>query len=239
MTTHALFREDAYAKTCTTVVAGLTEQGAVIVAVSNFYPTGGSQPGDSGGLRWAGGELAIADTRKVGDDIALVPADPNAVRPEIGAQVELELDWERRYRHMRVHTALHLLSVVIPLPVTGGAISAEKGRLDFDMPEAPEDKQALEDALNALVARDLEITEDWITDAELEAQPDLVKTMSVRPPVGQGRVRLVRIGTADEQIDLQPCGGTHVARTSEIGPLRFGKIEKKGKQNRRVSIHLQ
>lgn len=239
MTTQPLFREDAYAKTCTTEVTGLTDQGGIVVAVSNFYPMGGGQPGDSGTLRWAGGELAIADTRKAGDGIALVPADPDATRPEIGAQVELELDWDRRHRHMRVHTALHLLSVVIPLPVTGGSISAEKGRLDFDMPEAPEDKQALEDALNALVARDLEITEDWITDAELEAQPDLVKTMSVRPPMGQGRVRLVRIGTADEQIDLQPCGGTHVARTSEIGPLRFGKIEKKGKQNRRVSIHLQ
>jgi misacylated tRNA(Ala) deacylase len=139
---------------------------------------------------------------------------------------------------MRVHTALHLLSVVLPLPVTGGAISAGKGRLDFDMPEAPEDKQGIEDALNALIARDLPVSDDWITDAELEANPGLVKTMSVRPPTGQGRVRLVRIGAGADQVDLQPCGGTHVRRTTEIGIVRLGKIEKKGKQNRRVSILL-
>jgi misacylated tRNA(Ala) deacylase len=128
--------------------------------------------------------------------------------------------------------------VVIPLPVSGGSISAEKGRLDFDMPEAPEDKQAVEDALNALIARDLPVTETWITDAELDANPGLVKTMSVRPPTGQGRVRLVRIGQGSEQIDLQPCGGTHVKSTAEIGTVRLGKIEKKGKQNRRVYLHI-
>lgn len=239
--TTPLFREDAYAQSCTSTVTGHTAEGGIVVAASVFYPMGGGQPGDSGTLRWEGQELAIIDTRKAGEggrDIALMPADADAPRPEIGTRVEMTLDWERRLRHMRVHTALHLLSVVIPLPVTGGSISAEKGRLDFDMPDAPADKQALEAALNALVARDLVVSESWITDAQLDAQPDLVKTMSVRPPTGQGRVRLVRIGTKSEQIDLQPCGGTHVARTSEIGPLRFGKIEKKGKQNRRVSIHL-
>jgi misacylated tRNA(Ala) deacylase len=139
---------------------------------------------------------------------------------------------------MRMHTALHLLSVVLPLPVTGGAIGAGKGRLDFDMPEAPEDKSTLEDALNALVARDLPVTEDWITEAELAANPALVKTMSVAPPTGAGRVRLIRIGQGAEQVDLQPCGGTHVPSTAEIGPLRLGKIEKKGRQNRRVTLHL-
>ncbi len=150
----------------------------------------------------------------------------------------LDLDWDRRLQHMRVHTALHLLSVVIPLPVSGGAIGAGKGRLDFDMPEAPADKQAIEDALNELIARDLAVTESWITDGELDANPALVKTMSVRPPAGQGRVRLVRIGIGAEQIDLQPCGGTHVRSTAEIGRVALGKIEKKGKQNRRVTLTL-
>jgi len=139
---------------------------------------------------------------------------------------------------MRVHTALHLLSVAIPLPVSGGAISAEKGRLDFNMPEAPEDKTAIEAALNDLIAQDLEVSETWITDAELDANPALVKTMSVQPPRGAGKVRLVRIGAGDTQVDLQPCGGTHVARTGEIGAIRIGKIEKKGRQNRRVYLHL-
>ena len=139
---------------------------------------------------------------------------------------------------MRVHTALHLLSVAIPLPVTGGQIGAEKGRLDFDMPEAPEDREALEARLNALVAADHPVTEEWITDAELAARPEMVKTMAVKPPMGQGHVRLIRIGTPEATVDLQPCGGTHVASTGEIGTLRLGKIEKKGKQNRRVSVHL-
>jgi misacylated tRNA(Ala) deacylase len=137
-----------------------------------------------------------------------------------------------------VHTALHLLSVVIPLPVTGGAIGAGKGRLDFDMETPPEDVAALEAALNALIAADHPVADEWITDAELEANPGLVKTMAVKPPMGQGRVRLVRIGTPTHTIDLQPCGGTHVRRTGEIGAVRFGKIEKKGRQNRRVSITL-
>jgi Ser-tRNA(Ala) deacylase AlaX len=139
---------------------------------------------------------------------------------------------------MRVHTALHLLSVVIPLPVTGGSIGTEKGRLDFAMDEPPQDKVALENALNALIEQDLQVTDRWITDAELLADPSLVKTMSVSPPTGQGHVRLVRIGNASRQVDLQPCGGTHVARTSEIGRIRFGKVEKKGRMNRRVTIHL-
>ena len=139
---------------------------------------------------------------------------------------------------MRIHTALHLLSVVIPLPVTGGSISQGKGRLDFDMVDPPEDKEALAVALNDLVARDLEVSEDWITEAELDANPGLVKTMSVQPPRGAGRIRLIRIGNTETQVDLQPCGGTHVARTGEIGRLRLGKVEKKGARNRRVYLHL-
>jgi misacylated tRNA(Ala) deacylase len=201
---------------------------------SVFYPTGGGQPGDSGRIEWEGGALAIATAVKVeGGAVALVPAEPRAM-PPVGAPVHLVLDWARRHRHMRVHTALHLLSVVIPLPVTGGQIGVDRGRLDFDMPDPPGDMAAVEAALNRLIDRDLAVTQEWITDAELAANPGLVKTMSVHPPVGQGRVRLVRIG----QIDLQPCGGTHVARTGEIGRVEMGKIEKKGRVNRRVTISL-
>ncbi|WP_068303008.1 alanyl-tRNA editing protein [Pararhodobacter sp. CCB-MM2] len=236
--TDPLFRKDAYLRQCTTTVTRITEDGALVVAASVFYPQGGGQPGDTGWLDWDGQRLEVANTRKEGaTEVALILAEGAPTPPE-GAEVTMELDWERRYRHMRVHTALHLLSVVIPLPVSGGAIGAEKGRLDFDMPEAPEDKDALEAQLNALIARDLSVSESWITDEEMEANMDLVKTMSVRPPMGQGRVRLVRIGTEDEQIDLQPCGGTHVRSTAEIGPVTLGKIEKKGKQNRRVSLLL-
>jgi misacylated tRNA(Ala) deacylase len=166
-----------------------------------------------------------------------VPAEARPL-PPIGADLRQRIDWDRRHRHMRVHTALHLLSVVIPLPVTGGQIGADKGRLDFDMPEVPADVPALNAALAALIARDLAVSDSWISDDELLANPGLVKTMSVRPPMGQGKVRLVRIGDAESQIDLQPCGGTHVARTAEIGEVEIGKIEKKGKLNRRVSLIL-
>ncbi|HHX89033.1 MAG TPA: alanyl-tRNA editing protein [Paracoccus sp.] len=235
--TEPLFRTDPYLRQCAARITGTTENGALIIDRSVFYPAGGGQPGDSGVLRWTEGTLEIIDTIKAGDGVALVPA-PGAALPGPGERVELALDWDRRHRHMRVHTALHLLSVVLPLPVTGGAIGAEKGRLDFDMPEAPADKDALEAALNALIARDLPLREDWITEAELDANPALVKTMSVQPPRGQGRIRLVRIGEGEVPVDLQPCGGTHVARTGEIGPVRLGKIEKKGRQNRRVTLHL-
>ena len=235
--TEPLFRTDAYARHCTTLVTRLTGDGAPVPAASVFYPTGGGQPGDSGHLVWNGGTASIIDTRKADDDIALILAEGYPVPPP-GTEVTMHLDWDRRHRLMRVHTALHLLSVIIPLPVSGGAIGDGKGRLDFDMPDSPADKQALEDALNALIARDLTISERWITDAELDANPGLVKTMSVRPPTGQGRVRLVRIGTEDAQIDLQPCGGTHVRTSAEIGRIQLGKIEKKGKQNRRVTLTL-
>lgn len=233
-----LFRNDAYMRDATGTVLALTEEGGIVLDQTIFYPTSGGQPGDSGRLVWDGGAMEIATAVKgEGADIILVPAEPASL-PPVGAEVRQELDWERRHRHMRVHTALHLLSVVIPLPVTGGSIGADKGRLDFDMPEAPENKDALTDAMNALIGRDLWISEQWITDAELDANPGLVKTMSVQPPRGKGRIRLVRIGDEDETVDLQPCGGTHVSRTGEIGRVRIGKIEKKGKQNRRVYLHL-
>ena len=235
--TKLLFRDDAYLAAADCTIIGHTSEGALIVDRSVFYPTGGGQPGDSGVLDWGGGRMQIATTIRVDGGLALVPAEPVAM-PPIGAPARMILDWARRHRHMRIHTALHLLSVVIPLPVTGGQISTDRGRLDFDMPDPPGDPAAVEGVLNSLIDRDLVITEDWITDAELEANPGLVKTMSVRPPMGQGRVRLIRIGTGADQIDLQPCGGTHVARTAEIGRIEIGKIEKKGRQNRRVSIHL-
>jgi misacylated tRNA(Ala) deacylase len=219
-------------------VLAVTGDGAILCDRSLFYPAGGGQPGDAGWLAWDAGGCAIVDARKGEAGAVLLIPEPGAAPPPVGAEVVQRLDWERRHLHMRVHTALHLLSVVIPLPVTGGAIGAGKGRLDFDMPEAPEDRDGLEAALNALIARDLPVTEDWITDDELAANPGLVKTMSVQPPTGQGRVRLVRIGQGADQVDLQPCGGTHVARTSEIGPVRLGKIEKKGRQNRRVTLEL-
>ena len=237
--TELLFRNDAYETRAEATVVAHTPEGGIVLDGSLFYAKGGGQPGDSGHLEWGENSLKIATAVKTLDgDIALVPAEA-ARLPDVGTQVTQVLDWDRRHRHMRVHTALHLLSVVIPLPVTGGSISTEKGRLDFDMPEAPSDKETLEAQLNELIDRDLEVHESWITDAELAAKPELVKTMSVKPPMGAGQVRLIGIGRDTVQIDLQPCGGTHVARTGEIGRVRIGKVEKKGKQNRRVNIHLE
>ena len=235
--TDLLFREDAYQTVADCRIIGHTAEGGLIVDRSIFYPTGGGQPGDSGMLDWGGGRMPIATAVKIEGGVALIPAEPLPM-PPVGAQARQLIDWSRRHRHMRVHTALHLLSVVIPLPVTGGQIGADRGRLDFDMVEPPGDVAALEESLNALIQRDLAVGEEWITDEELAANPGLVKTMSVRPPMGQGRVRLVRIGDGETLVDLQPCGGTHVRRTGEIGRIEIGKIEKKGRQNRRVSIAL-
>lgn len=238
MITDLLFRTDPYLQAAEARVVAHTPEGALVLDRTVFYPTGGGQPGDSGVLDWGGGRLSIATALKVeGGGVALVPAEPVPM-PPVGAPVRQMLDWNRRYRHMRMHTALHLLSVVIPLPVTGGQIGADRGRLDFDMAEPPGDVAALAGVLNSLIARDLPVTEDWITDEELADNPGLVKTMSVRPPTGQGRVRLIRIGSGPDQIDLQPCGGTHVAQTGEIGRVEIGKIEKKGRQNRRVQLVL-
>lgn len=236
--TKPLFLEDAYRRSAPARVIEITDRGGVVLDQSLFYATSGGQPGDSGRLVWEDGETEIATTVK-GDNgrIVLVPAEGNAL-PSHGTEVRQEIDWDRRMGHMRVHTALHLLSVVIPLPVSGGAISENKGRLDFDMETPPEDKEALAAELNRLVGENLHVTESWISEEELDANPGLVKTMSVQPPRGAGRIRLIRIGDAERQVDLQPCGGTHVARTGEIGQLRIGKIEKKGARNRRVYLHL-
>lgn len=233
--TEFLFREDAYLKSAEAKVVAITPEGGIVLDRTPFYATSGGQPGDSGRLVLADNRLLTLSTaiHPDGDKTAIVhvPAESQTL-PEIGDTVVVELDWERRYRLMRMHTALHLLSVVFPFPVTGGQIGEDKGRLDFDMPEVPDNLDALEQQLNAMVAADHPVTTEWISDAEMEAKADLIKTMKVKPPMGQGRVRLVRIG----DVDLQPCGGTHVARTGEIGRLSLGKIEKKGKQNRRVSL---
>lgn len=241
MITTPLFHDDAYLRKAVGKVIAVTGDGGLILDRSIFYATSGGQPADVGSISWGNQSLPISSVAKgnggaivLQPDVPLLPQDILTV----GTEVTQSLDWDRRYRHMRVHTALHLLSVVVPLPVTGGQIGADRGRLDFDMPEAPTDIPGLETRLNALIDRDLAVTTDWISDEELAANPRLVKTMSVSPPTGQGRVRLVRIGIGENQVDLQPCGGTHVARTGEIGHVRIGKIENKGRQNRRISLHI-
>ena len=235
--TEFVFREDSYAKTLPVTVTAVTPEGGVGLDRTIFYATSGGQPGDTGYLeRGNGARIPITATVHPDGDKTLivhVPA-PDADRPEVGEQLTAVIDWERRHKLMRMHTALHLLSVVFPFAVTGGSVGEEKGRLDFDMPEVPENLGELEAQLNALVADNHDVSTEWITDAELEDNPGLVKTMKVKPPMGHGKVRLVRIG----DVDLQPCGGTHVANTREIGPLKLGKIEKKGAINRRVSLRF-
>jgi len=232
-----LFRDDAYMPSCQAKVVGVTPEGGVILDRTVFYAQGGGQPGDVGiALRANGDRLAVSNTVYGPDrsQVVHLVGTEAASGLAAGEPIELQLDWERRFKRMRVHTALHLLSVVLPYPVTGGAIGDGDGRLDFDIPDAGLDKAELTDRLNALIAQDAPVTERWITDEELDANPGLVKTMSVKPPRGSGRIRLVEI----EGIDLQPCGGTHVRRTGEIGTVAITDIEKKGKQNRRVRISL-
>lgn len=233
--TEFVFRDDSYLRTLAAQVAEVMPDGGIVLDRTILYATSGGQPNDSGRLVTAGGEIVpIVDVvHPEGDKarIVHVPAEGRAL-PNAGDAVTVELDWDRRYRLMRMHTALHLLSVVLPFPVTGGSVGEDKGRLDFDMPEVPGNLPELEARLNEMVAGAHAVTQEWITDAEMAANPGLVKTMKVKPPMGQGRVRLIRIGG----VDLQPCGGTHVANTSEIGPLKLGKIEKKGAQNRRVAL---
>lgn len=234
--TEFLFRDDAYLKSVPATVTEVTDEG-VVFDRTLFYATSGGQPGDTGRIERADGSfITVTGTvHPQGEKTAIVhQVAADAQQLQVGEPVTLWLDWDRRYRLMRMHTALHLLSVVFPFPVTGGSIGEEKGRLDFDMPEVPADIAALESQLNAWVSENHPVSTEWITDDEMAANPGLIKTMKVKPPMGQGRVRLVRIG----DVDLQPCGGTHVAATGEIGPLKIGKIEKKGAMNRRVSLHF-
>jgi misacylated tRNA(Ala) deacylase len=235
MTTALLFRDDAYLRTTTAQVVAVSERG-IELDRTIFYPLGGGQAGDSGTLQRASGErVPIADTRK-GDGperVLHIPA-AGAAALEVGEALTLEIDWPRRYRLMRLHTALHLMSCVITAPVTGGNIVPEKARLDFDIELSQLNAERIERETNALIAAGAATETVWITDAELDAQPELVKTMSVQPPRGAGRVRLLRI----PGIDLQPCGGTHVANIAEIGGIRVLKIRSEGKHNKRVEIAL-
>jgi misacylated tRNA(Ala) deacylase len=234
MTTE-IFREDAYVKQCSAVVTGCDERGLQFDQTI-FYPTGGGQPGDSGTCTTADGrKIAITNAfkdRDSGDHIHAIDADSSAVEGlAVGDTIELELDWDRRHRLMRMHSCMHMLCAVIPAPVTGGSIQDGRGRLDFDLPETI-DKEEVTGKLNELIDGDHPMTMRWITDEELAANPDLVRTMSAAPPTGTGRVRLVNF----EGVDLQPCGGTHVASTGEIGKVRVQKVEKKGKLNRRITV---
>ncbi|RFB80937.1 alanyl-tRNA editing protein [Methylovirgula sp. 4M-Z18] len=235
--TELLFRADAYLKQAEAQVLAVNERGGIVLNRTIFYAQGGGQPGDKGMLRRSDGrEIAIATTVYDADKTTVVhvPAEGQDL-PAPGEAVALLLDWPVRYSRMRAHTALHLLSVALPYPVTGGAIGDGDGRLDFDIPEAGLDKAEIEAKLKAMVASNAEVRQSWITDDELLANPGLVKTMSVKPPMGTGRVRLIEI----VGLDLQPCGGTHVGTLGEIGAIEVTSIEKKGKQNRRVRIALR
>lgn len=230
--TTPLFRDDPYLTTAEAKVLA-ADDATVTLDRSLFYAAGGGQPGDTGRLKLEDGTTVEVTDARYGDDrqsILLAVSAPVAA----GANVVQHLDWPRRYRLMRMHTALHLLSVALPYPVTGGQIGQDESRLDFDIPEPNLDKDEITARVMALVAEDHAVSQEWITEEELDAKPDLVKTMAVKPPRGSGRVRLVRIGN----VDLQPCGGTHVASTKEIGTVAVTKIEKKGRQNRRVRLAL-
>lgn len=229
--TKELFREDSYLQSCTATVT-LVDENSVCVNQTVFYPLGGGQPGDTGTMSWDSESVRIVDTRNSPEGIRHLLEDGASV-PPVGASVELKLDWDRRYIHMRMHTAMHLLGSILKYGVTGGNISAAKSRLDFDM-EDTVDKEAVSAALRDLVAANHPISCRWISESELDANPALVRTMSVQPPRGRGDIRMLDIAG----VDLQPCGGTHVASTGEVGAVRIGKVENKGRQNRRVNIHL-
>ena len=235
MPTDCLFREDSYLKDCEARVVAVTEQGGIVLDRTVFYATSGGQPGDTGTLTIADGtRMAIANaiyTDAQKSEIAHVPADA-ALSARVGDVVRAEIDWNPRYGRMKIYTALHLLSVVLPYPITGASVGNADGRADFNIPDAGHDKEAIAAKIAAMIAGDAAVSSCWISDAELEANPGLIKSMAVKPPMGTGKVRLIEIAG----LDLQPCGGTHVRTLSEIGAIAVTGIEKKGKQNRRVRI---
>jgi misacylated tRNA(Ala) deacylase len=240
--TEPLFLDDSYLRQATARVVAADERG-VVLDRTNLYARSGGQPGDSGTMRWDGGEAAIAEAIK-GEALTGQPGAilhtlaPGAATPPVGAEVTLDLDWARRHLHMRMHTTLHLLCSLMPgIYATGNQIGAQKSRLDFDLPEPPA-REWFNERLAELVAADHPTGTAWITDAELDANPQMVRTLSVQPPRGAGRVRLVRIGPDAAPVDLQPCGGTHVRSTAEIGRVEVVKLESKGRQNRRIHIVL-
>ncbi len=238
--TEQLYRTDAYAREAAATVIFVNERGGVVLDRTPFYASAGGQPGDKGVIRFAGGECSIATTVYDTADksqIVHVTAE-GALTPAVGESVTIALDWDARFKFMRMHTAMHLLCSLVKFPVTGGQIGADEGRLDFDIEDASAvDKDKLTAALQALVTANHPVSDRWITDAELDANPGLVRTLSVQPPRGSGQIRLVMIGE-DGCIDMQPCGGTHVRATGEIGAVAVTKIEKKGKINRRIRIAL-
>jgi misacylated tRNA(Ala) deacylase len=234
--TELIFRDDAYVKSVNAIVQDINERGGIVLDKTNFYAAAGGQPGDRGTITVNGKAIDIATT--IYDEmknVVHVPASAGDL-PEPGAPVTLALDWHTRYRNMRAHTMMHLLCACVPFPVTGGSISDDGGRIDFDIPEGQiPDKEELAARINLLILEDHKVAFRWISDAEMEANLHLVRTMSVKPPMGTGKVRLVMIGE-EGRIDLQPCGGTHVRSTAEIGPIRVAKIENKGKINRRIRL---
>jgi misacylated tRNA(Ala) deacylase len=236
--TEQLYRTDAYLRDCTARVLAVNERGGIVLDRTVFYAAAGGQPGDKGSLEVdGGGTCPIATTVYDADKATIVHvAADGSARPAPGQTVRAVLDWDTRSKLMRMHTTLHLLCALVKFPVTGGQVNPDDSRLDFDIEDASAvDKDALTAGLNALIAANHPVTERWITDAELEANPQLVRTMAVKPPTGSGRVRLVVIGEGGS-VDLQPCGGTHVRSTGEIGPVVVTRIEKKGKQNRRIRV---
>lgn len=237
--TEAVFREDAYLKETEARVVAVNDRGGIILDRTIFYATSGGQPGDTGQLvREDGSTIAIAATLtgETKDEIIHVPSSDQAL-PTIGEKLQLAIDWDRRFKLMRMHTACHLLSVVCPFPITGASVAEDDSRVDFDIPETGYDKEGVTARLMDLVRADHPVFIRWITDEELAANASLIKSKNVRPPVGTGRIRLVCIGD-DAAVDSQPCGGTHVARTGEVGEIHIGKIEKKGRENRRFRIRF-
>ncbi len=237
MATDCLFREDSYLKDCDATVVAIEPNGGIVLDRTVFYAASGGQPADRGTLvSKAGAAIPVANvvfTDPGKTTIAHVPV-PGAPPVAIGDTIRAEIDWPIRHARMRMHTALHLLSAVLPYPVTGGSVGEAESRLDFDIPDAGLDKDAITAKLAEMIATNAGVSSRWIADAELEANPALIKTMSVKPPMGTGRVRLIEIAG----LDLQPCGGTHVRSTAEIGAVRVTQVEKKGKLNRRVRLAL-
>jgi len=232
--TAEVFRDDAYIRACEANVLDVNERGGIVLDQTVFYATGGGQPGDVGTLDFDGDSISIGTTIRAEGDIIHVPYGDQDL-PDPGTGVTAALDWERRHRLMRMHTATHLLCSTIPCGVTGGSVGTDKSRIDFDTGEYKIDKEFLSAELNRLVEDDHKVETVWITREEFDAQPDLARTMTVKPPADAERIRLVKIG---DDVDLQSCGGTHVASTGEIGRLRIGKVDNKGARNRRVYIHL-
>jgi misacylated tRNA(Ala) deacylase len=233
--TDKVFYQDSYQKTLSSEVVEVLDDG-LLLAATIFYPLGGGQPGDRGLLKINGREYTVADTRYADDrhNIVHYLQDEDLGAIQVGDAVEMSIDWERRHRLMRMHTSMHLVCSLISAQATGGAVGESESRLDFDLQGQVVDKDQLTADLNALVERGLPVTVGSITDAELDQNPELVRTMSVQPPRGHGSVRTITI----EDTDYQPCGGTHVRNTAEIGPLLVTRMKNKGRQNKRISIAL-